>query len=798
MFRKGLEYMALRVYAHAWIEPNRPKIRPTMISQYMAVPRAKVLRAAASPSGDGKQPDCVCELIGTRLRRAEPHTESSQTLLHTRLARGNRSRDRLNSSPVMASESPVESRNRWPASLAAGGLLLVLAVAAHWPAMHAAFIWDDDYYVKDNALLTQPGGLADIWAVNFSGDDGLTINTPQYYPLVFTSYWVEYRLWGDDPVGYHAVNIALHALCALLAWLVARRLGLPGAWFIAALFAVHPVHVESVAWAAERKNVLSGFFFLASLLAFLRCEGRGHAWWYGLSLLCFAAAVLSKSVAVILPVALLLVAWQQRGKLRRGDLLRVLPMFVLAFAFGVLTLLVESGKAELLDTGWQDPLWYRLVFILPRAMWFYAGKLLWPVGLVLMYPRWHPDPGTLLSYVPLAALLIVAVTLWLLRRRVGWGPLLLAVFVVLNVAPGSGPLFVAFHRFSYAADHFNYLGSLGYLTLLVGGTVLIGRRLFSPGLRGRVGLTLGAVAVLALAPLTWRQASLYREPATIWQHTLDVNPEAFVAMTRLGSIHARGDDFAEAEELYKRAMAYPIVANDAARNLGYVYLETGRAEQAAELHRQYIADHPDSPDGYRNLAEILTHLGWPEGACEALAAVADREDSAEALTSLALQQERLNRLDLALVNLKRAAAHDPKYATVWVAQARIFWNTGRYDDALRTCERGLREVPDEPRLLYRLAWLLATCPDDAVRDETSALQVAQRLVALTGTNLRSLDTLAAAQAANGQYAEAAALAEQALPVARGANARYAAEIAERLKLYKAGQPYRAPRPTTEP
>jgi protein O-mannosyl-transferase len=143
-------------------------------------------------------------------------------------------------------------RSRLTTSAPPALLLVVAVLIAYLPALQGGYIWDDNRYVTENPILPQPDGLAAIWT-----DPGATI---QYYPMVFTTFWLEYRLWGLNPLGYHATNILLHALSALLLWAILRRLAVPGAWLAAALFALHPVHVESVAWVTERKNVLSGLF----------------------------------------------------------------------------------------------------------------------------------------------------------------------------------------------------------------------------------------------------------------------------------------------------------------------------------------------------------------------------------------------------------------------------------------------------------------------------------------------------------------------------------------------------------
>ena len=192
----------------------------------------------------------------------------------------------------------------------AAAMLLALTLLVYIPAMRCGFIWDDDAHVTRSLVLRDLDGLKQIWSNPLS--------IPQYYPLVHTTFWAEYQLWGLNATGYHVVNVVLHALGAVLLWRVLKRLNLPGAWLAAAIFAVHPVHVESVAWVTERKNVLSMVFYLLAAMAYLRFspvegEQRRDWRWYAPMLLFFVGALLSKTVTASLPAALLVVIWWKRG-----------------------------------------------------------------------------------------------------------------------------------------------------------------------------------------------------------------------------------------------------------------------------------------------------------------------------------------------------------------------------------------------------------------------------------------------------------------------------------------------------
>ena len=308
------------------------------------------------------------------------------------------------------------------------GLLLIAAtVFAYQPVWHAGFIWDDDFYVTNNPTLHDLGGLQRIWF-----EVGAV---PQYYPMVHTTFWLEYHLWGLNPVGYHLINVLLHAITAILLWQVLLRLRVRGAWLAAIIFALHPVEVESVAWITERKNVLSAVFYFAAALAYLRFvaleepggPNRLRWYWYLGALVLFMAALLSKTMTCSLPAALLLVSWWKKGRVQRGEILPLLPFFVVGVGLGLMTAWIEKYHVGAQGAAWSLTFADRCL-IAGRALWFYAGKLVWPAHLTFIYPRWKIEPEMWWQWLfPVAAVVVVA-GLWLARRRIGKGPLVAVLF----------------------------------------------------------------------------------------------------------------------------------------------------------------------------------------------------------------------------------------------------------------------------------------------------------------------------------------------------------------------------------
>jgi len=358
---------------------------------------------------------------------------------------------------------PAIERTRMKAALLAV-LLVGMVLAAYGPALRAGFIWDDDDYVTENPLLHTPDGFERIW---------LSMDAPsQYFPLVYSTFRIEYGLWGLDPFGYHLINVLFHAASALLLWLLLRRLDISGAWFAAAVFALHPVHVESVAWITERKNVMSLFFSLASLLAWLRfIEPRGGSWrrYYAVSLVFYALALSSKAMACTLPAAQLLLLWLRGHPIDWRRIAQVMPFFALGVALGGVITYWERHHVGTVGERFSSS-FIEAFLIATRAIWFYLGKLLWPTQLTFSYPKFAIDPSQPLQYSWAIAGAVLLWILWRWRSAIGRAPLAAAIFFVASLSPLLGfiPLFTFWY--TYVADHYQYVASIGPIVLFSAGT----------------------------------------------------------------------------------------------------------------------------------------------------------------------------------------------------------------------------------------------------------------------------------------------------------------------------------------
>src|SRR5438094_2409047 len=435
-------------------------------------------------------------------------------------------------------------------------VLAALTIFAYRPAWNGGFIWDDDVYITNNELLTAPDGLRRIW---FSLD-----SPSQYFPLVYSTFRIEHALWGLNPTGYHWVNLLLHVANALLVWAVLARLKVPGAWLAAAVFALHPVQVKSVAWITERKNVLMSFFFLLTLLAWIVFidERTKRPWpFYGLALVFYVLALSAKSTACTLPAALLLILWLQKRRINTRRLIQILPFVILGMGMGLLAVWWEryhQGTSRAVF-AFLTPI--ERILIASRAVWFYLGKLIWPGNLTFIYPKWQISSTYLPDYMWLLVGIGLCVAIYFLRRYVGRSVEVAAAFFVTTLSPVLGFIMLFTFRYTFVADHYQYLACIGPIAL------------FSAGVFSLAGvfkqyrafiLSAALVVVATLASLTWRQAAMYGDIETLWRTTLARNPECWMAHTNLGIVLLQKGQLNDGLAHYRAASRIQLDSRDAA------------------------------------------------------------------------------------------------------------------------------------------------------------------------------------------------------------------------------------------
>jgi tetratricopeptide (TPR) repeat protein len=601
-------------------------------------------------------------------------------------------------------------------------LLVAVTLAAYVPVWQAGFIWDDDTFLWHNPLIQSPGGLWRLW---------LTSAAPDYFPLTSTTLWLEWRLWGANPLGYHLVNVLLHAFSAVLMWRVLRRLRIPGAVLAAAIFAVHPVNVESVAWITERKNTLAMFFYLLSVLLFLRSEDGTKtrmedgelrmepepssilhppsSLLYCLSLLAFACALLSKTAAAPLPLVLLGLAWWRRGRLGLKDLWRSLPFFGLAAASALVTLWFQYHRAigaSLLDVR-NDSFWARLAGA-GWAIWFYLYKAALPLHLSFVYPRWCIDASRVWVYLPGVLALAVFLFAWWFRRSWGKSVLLAWGYFVLMLLPVLGFVSIYFMRYSLVADHWQYFAIIGPIALGAaaitwacgqGNTQHVTRSAVSVWLAPAVG---GAL-VLLLGVLTWREALTYRDLKTLWTATVSRNPSAGLAHNNLGSLLLAEGHVNEAIVHFEKALAVEPKAADVHSNLGGALLQRGQLQQAMAEFQKAIALQPDSALAHNNLGNALSRQGRIDGAiAEFQKAVEFQPALASARCNLGSALLQAGRLDQAILQLQLALELQPDLADAYLNLGDALLAKGQVNEAVSNLRKAVELQPSLASACYSL------------------------------------------------------------------------------------------------
>jgi tetratricopeptide (TPR) repeat protein len=407
---------------------------------------------------------------------------------------------------------------------------------------------------------------------------------------------IERSLWDLNPVGYHWVNILLHLGNALLVWCILARLKVPGGSLAAAIFALHPVQVESVAWISELKNVLMSFFFLLTLLTWIEYVDATHKHrriLYVAALVFYLLALCAKATACTLPAALLLILWLEKKPIGRRSLLEIIPFVVLALGIGLVTVWWEKyhqGTRMLVSLGPLERL-----LIASRAVWFYLGKILWPSNLTFIYPQWPIDATNPVAYSWLIAVAVAVAMILYGRRFFGRGVEVAALFFVTTLGPLLGFIMLYTFRYTFVADHYQYLASIGPIALASAGLMTLSQS--SKSLQWPV--VAGGFAILIfLSLLTWRQSATYRDLETLWRATIAKNPDCWMAYNNLGVVQFEKGDIEDAIEKYQQSLRLHPDYPEAHYNLGSALLQKGYADEAIWQCEEALKIQPNEPDAH--------------------------------------------------------------------------------------------------------------------------------------------------------------------------------------------------------
>jgi Flp pilus assembly protein TadD len=572
-----------------------------------------------------------------------------------------------------------------------GAAIVLAGLIAFWPTLGAGFVWDDSHEITLNAALRDPDGWWKFW---------IAPPTDDYFPLKFTLHWLMWHVWQDSAAGYHLANVALHLWGALLVWRLLRRLGSPGAWLAALLFAVHPIVVESVAWVSEIKNTASLPPLLLAAIAYLDFDAQGRPRDYMRALLWFLAAMLIKTSVVMFPAVLLLHAWWKRGRIARRDVVASAAFFAASFALGLVTLWFQQTRAirhEILPMGGLDAQLARAGL----AIVFYLWKSLVPVGLVPIYPRWAVDPPTLAQWLPWPALAALFGVCWMKRATWGRHALLGLGFFVINLFPVLGFLPMSYMRFSWVADHFVYLPLVGLVALAAAGLA----RLAAHVAAGPQRIVRSAIAALGCAFVggAFAYSRVFHDEIALWSYTIAHNPANWQAEDNLGLALTRAGRNEAAIAHFERALQLNPDCDDAHYNLANVLIALGRRDEAATHYEATLRLKPASMDAHVNLGNILLESGRAEEAIRHFQlAVQLQPNSAQAHGNLGNAFARLGRLSDAIAEHEKAVQFQPENGLAHYNFGTALFQAGRYREAAEQFEEAVRLMPESPDARHNL------------------------------------------------------------------------------------------------
>jgi tetratricopeptide (TPR) repeat protein len=613
-------------------------------------------------------------------------------------------------------------------------LLIALVFVSYARVFNAGFIWDDESHLTRNPCIVGPLGLKEVW----------TSARAVYYPLVLTTFWTVHKFAGLSPWPYHLLNVFLHAGSAVLLWQILRQLNVRGAWLGAALWALHPVMVQSVAWVTELKNTQSGFFYLLSIFCFLKWDkrlrklsstpriqdaaiqgrldprpplrqtGDDRSLLFASSLVFFILATLSKPSVVMLPVVLALCIWWRTRRVQWRDIAALAPFVLISALASVWTIFEQKFHAGATGTEWAQT-WPDRLIIAGRAIWFYLAKLIWPHPLIFIYPRWEIDSSQVTAYLPLLAALGGLLALWLNRAKWSRAVFFAATYYVVSLFPVLGFFSVYFFRYSFVSDHFQYLASMGPLALAGAGIVAaVGRfgetpfRLASDTdalqFSGNIAavrskslrlLATAGTCLLLLVVLTWRQTAVYHNLVTLYTATLTRNPGCWMAHYNLGiTLNEQGDTDGAISHYREAVELWPGYA-EAHYNLGRLLVQKGQLDEAITHYEKALEIDPADAEAHNNLGAALFASGRVD---EAIAhyrkALTIRRDYADASCNLASALLSNGDLDGAIAYYSGCLAVSPNQVEAQYNLATVLLRTGRTDEAMAHYQKVLELSPD--------------------------------------------------------------------------------------------------------
>lgn len=684
------------------------------------------------------------------------------------------------------------------------GLLVVLTAAIYWPAIGGGELLDDDLLLTQNKIVKSPDGLFQFWFTDKAAD---------YWPLTNTTFWIEWRLWGNDLAGYHATNLALHILESVLIWFLLRKLKVPGAFWGALLFAVHPVNVESVAWIASRKNLVSMLFFLLSFWWYLNSEERFSAaesdgaqvkpagmlaramafsseefagGWYWLGFGAFVLAMLGKGSVAVLPALLLVVLWWKRP-LEWRDARRTLPFFVVGASLAALNVWFQThdtAEKVIRDVGLVDR-----TLTAGGIVWFYLYKAIWPFDLAFIYPSWSVDARNWLWWIPLCGALGATGVLFFAAKP--WRPATNAfcpvwfawLFFCLALFPVMGFCDVGFMKYALVADRYLHIPVLAIVALAAGaiGTCFAGLR---PNMRW-AAIVPAAVVVVVFSFVSWRQSGLYVDRFTLFQAANERNPESWMVRHTLGTCELeRGRPRESLEHFVKALELHPTKDAWGAQihvQYGHALRKLGRTSEAIEQYELAFAAAKPTSRIIESLGEAYREAGQTDKLLEFNARVTKLFPKNVALRgNYAAALIQAGRLPEAIRQYRLAVELEPKNADLLNNLAVAYYLFGDARQAVGCYRQALECRPDYAEAHYNLGGLLFQL--NSLQDAIHHLETA---VSLKPDYLKAQFLLAKCYRVAHQDEKAIVVGRRALAMARlQKDGRTAAEIEEWMRTGK--------------
>jgi tetratricopeptide (TPR) repeat protein len=583
--------------------------------------------------------------------------------------------------------------------VAVGAVIVILAVICYWPALHGEFIFDDDATLTGNALVQAPDGLKIFWTSTQQMD---------FWPVTYSTLWLEWRLWGMDSTGYHVTNLALHLAAVFLLWAALRRLNVPGAWLAALLFAVHPVNVEAVAWIAQRKTVLAVMFYFAAVLAFAktgladretpsaRLNGNARAW-YAASVAAFILGMFSKGSVATAPLILLALIWWRRPVEWR-DGRRLTPFFLIAGVLAAVNVWFQThGSGEVI----RSVTWLDRVLGAAAVGWFYLGQALAPLRLIFVYPLWDIRADEWRWWLPLVTALALT-GLLISCRNTWWGrPALVAWWCfAAALVPVMGLVDIYYMKYALVADHYEYVALPAALALAAAAW---GKWHASSAAARSPAAVVAATVVAALAFLCWRQAQLYQSAVTLYQATIAQDPTSRLVRDYLGAYYAKRNHYAEAAAQYAEAIRFDRRDAEAHNNLGFDLIQLDQLPQAVAQCEEAVRLRPDYAEAHNNLGNALLAMGQKDQAiAELRLALRFAPGSAQMRYDLGSALLQAGRTDDAIAQLQLAVQLDPDFAPARNNLGAAFYVAGRYAEAQTQFEAAVQLLPNYADALANL------------------------------------------------------------------------------------------------